>query len=42
MSKIRTRKKSIRFILNALNAFKFPAPSIEFSNGSIKGHWMHF
>lgn len=42
MSKIRTKKKSIRFILNALNAFKFPAPGIEFSNGSIKGHWLYF
>ena len=42
LSKIRTNKKGVRLILSALNAFKFPAPSIEFSNGSIKGHWIHF
>lgn len=42
LSKIKTKKKVVRFILSALNAFKFPAPSIEFSNGSIKGHWIHF
>ena len=42
LSKVRTKKKSVRLILNALNAFKFPMPSIEFSNGNIKGHWIHF
>lgn len=42
LSKIRTNKKAVRFILSALNAFKFPAPSLEFSNGKIKGHWIHF
>ncbi len=42
LSKIKTNKKAVRFILSALNAFKFPAPSLEFSNGSFKGHWIHF
>ena len=42
LSKVRTKKKSVRLILNALNAFKFPMPSIEFSNGNIHGHWLHF
>ncbi len=42
LSKIPTKKKALRFILNTLNAFKFPAPSLELSNGKIKGHWIHF
>jgi len=42
LAKIRTNKKAVRFILGFLNAFKFPAPSLEFSNGSFKGHWIHF
>lgn len=42
LNKIRTKNKTLKFILSAVNAFKFPAPSIEFSNGSIKGHWIYF
>lgn len=42
LSKIKTKNKTVRFILNSLNAFKFPAPSLEFSNGRIKGNWIHF
>ena len=42
LNKIRTKNKSVKFLLSALNAFKFPAPSLEFSNGGIKGHWIHF
>jgi hypothetical protein len=42
LTKIRTNKKSVRFILGFLNAFKFPTPSLEFSNGSFKGHWLYF
>ena len=42
LNKIRTKSKPLKFILSALNAFKFPAPSLEFSNGGIKGHWIHF
>jgi hypothetical protein len=42
LNKIRTKNRAVRLILSALNAFKFPAPSIEFSNGSIKGHWIQF
>ena len=42
LTKIPTNKKSIKILLTVLSAFKFPAPSIEFSNGNIKGHWLHF
>lgn len=42
LNKIRTNNKTVRFVLSALNAFKFPAPALEFSNGSIKGHWIYF
>lgn len=42
LNKIRTQNKTIKFILSAVNAFKFPAPTLEFSNGSIKGHWFYF
>ncbi len=41
-TKIKTNKKGLRFFYSVLSAFKFPAPSIEFSNGGIKGHWLHF
>ena len=41
-SKIKTNKKGLRILFMALSAFKFPAPSLEFSNGSFKGHWIHF
>ena len=42
LTKIKTRKKSIRTVLNILNAIKFPAPTLEFSNGKVKGHWLYF
>lgn len=42
LSRIRTNNRSLKFILTVLSAFKFPTPSLEFSNGSIKGHWLHF
>ena len=42
LTRIKTRKKGIRFALTALNVIKFPAPSLEFSNGSFKWHWIHF
>ena len=41
-TKIRTNKKGIRVLLFVLNSFKFPAPTLEFSNGSFKGHWIVF
>lgn len=42
LTKIKTKKKGLRFLYACLSAFKFPAPSIEFSNGGIKGHWLQF
>jgi hypothetical protein len=41
-TKIRTNKKGIKVLLFVLNSFKFPAPSLEFSNGSFKVHWIVF
>lgn len=42
LTKIKTKKRAVKIILGVLNSFKFPTPSLEFSNGSIKGHWIHF
>jgi len=42
LTKIKTNKKGLRFLFVVLSAFKFPAPSLEFSKGNIKGHWLHF
>jgi Predicted periplasmic lipoprotein (DUF2279) len=42
LTKIRTNKKGIKILLFVLNSFKFPAPTLEFSNGSFKGHWIVF
>ncbi|MBL7725002.1 MAG: DUF2279 domain-containing protein [Chitinophagaceae bacterium] len=41
-SKIKTNKKGIKFILTVLSAFKFPAPSLEFSNGKFSVNALHF
>lgn len=41
-TKIRTNKKGIKILLFVLNSFKFPAPALEYSNGSFKGHWVLF
>jgi Predicted periplasmic lipoprotein (DUF2279) len=41
-SKIRTNKKGLKILLFVLDAFKFPAPTLEYSNGSFKGHWIVF
>lgn len=41
-TKIRTNKKGVKILLFVLNSFKFPAPTLEFSNGSFKGHWIVF
>lgn len=42
LTKIRTQKKAVRIILGVLNAFKFPAPSLELSNGDLSVNWLHF
>lgn len=40
--KIKTNKKGVKILLFVLNSFKFPAPTLEYSNGSFKGHWIVF
>jgi hypothetical protein len=42
LSKIKTNKKVLKFILTVLSAFKFPAPALEFSNGKLKAHALYF
>lgn len=42
LSKIKTSKRGIKFMLTALSAFKFPTPSLEFSNRKFRFHAIHF
>ncbi|HEV8272428.1 MAG TPA: DUF2279 domain-containing protein, partial [Chitinophagaceae bacterium] len=41
-SKIKTNKKGVKVLLGFLDAFKFPTPSLELSNGKLKVHAIHF
>ncbi len=41
-TKIKTRKKGVRILFMVLSAFKFPAPSLEFSNGKFTVNALHF
>ncbi len=41
-TKIKTRKKGVKVLLFILDSFKFPAPTLELSNGKIKGHVIFF
>jgi len=41
-TKIKTNKKGLRFLFTVLSAFKFPAPSLEFSNGKFGLNLIHF
>ncbi len=41
-SRISSNKRFVKVILGALNAFKFPAPALEYSNGKLKGHFLYF
>jgi len=41
-TKINTNKKVVKVLLDFLNAFKFPAPSLELSNGQLKVNAIHF
>jgi hypothetical protein len=42
LTKIKTKRTLVRLALIALNSFKFPAPSIEFSKGQFSFHLLHF
>lgn len=41
-TKIKTNKKGLRFLFTVLSAFKFPAPSLELSNGKLRLNALHF
>jgi uncharacterized protein YfiM (DUF2279 family) len=42
LSKIKTNSKVLNFVFLVLSAFKFPAPSLEFSNGKFRANAIHF
>jgi uncharacterized protein YfiM (DUF2279 family) len=43
LSKIKTKNKLLKLAFGALNAFKFPAPSVEYnSKGQLLFHFLHF
>lgn len=42
LTKIKTKSKFLKTALFVLNSFKFPAPSLELSNGNVKWNWIHF
>lgn len=41
-SNIETKKKGLRMLFHVIDAFKFPAPSLELSNGKMKVNAIHF
>lgn len=41
-SKIKANSRALRLLFTFFNAFKFPAPTLEFSNGRLKGHLLYF
>ena len=40
--KIHTNRAGLRFLFTVLNAFKFPAPALEFSAGKVRLHPIYF
>lgn len=42
LSRIKTNRKGLNVLFFLLDCFKFPTPALEFSNGSVKGHWIAF
>ncbi len=42
LTRIHSKSKVIKVLLFVANSFKFPTPSLEFSKGSFKGHWLSF
>ncbi len=42
LTKIKTKKKSIKTLLFVLNSLKFPMPAIEFSNNKVRMRWVGF
>ena len=41
-SKIKTNKKGVKVLLDFLNCFKMPLPTLELSNGKLKMHAIYF
>ncbi|MFC4261964.1 DUF2279 domain-containing protein [Ferruginibacter yonginensis] len=41
-TKIKTKKKGVKLLLNILNIVKFPTPSLEYSRNGFKFNWLHF
>ncbi len=41
-SKIKTKSKMVKLLFTFLNAFKFPTPALELSNGKLKMHALYF
>ncbi|OAV42698.1 DUF2279 domain-containing protein [Lewinella sp. 4G2] len=39
-TRIPTKKRWVRLVFGALDFIKLPAPALEYSNGSFKGHWL--
>jgi uncharacterized protein YfiM (DUF2279 family) len=42
VTKINTRSKLLKTFFAGLNSIKIPAPSLEFANGRVRGHWLYF
>lgn len=42
LSKIKTRKRGIRMLLNMLNVIKFPTPALELKQGKLHWNWIQF
>ena len=42
LTKINSKSKVVKVLLFVANSFKFPTPSLEFSKGSFKAHWITF
>lgn len=42
LSKIKTRNKLLRSVFDCLNVLKIPFPSIEYANGKLKAHMLHY
>ncbi|MCW3073984.1 MAG: hypothetical protein JWP69_1053 [Flaviaesturariibacter sp.] len=42
LTRIKTKSKLLKTVFYTLNSLKFPAPTLEFSNGKFKGHFLYF
>jgi uncharacterized protein YfiM (DUF2279 family) len=42
LSRIRTRSKALHILLTIADAFKFPLPALELSNGKLRAHAIYF